>query len=161
MAIRKIGILTSGGDCAGLNAAIRAVVHRAAGHYGWEVIGIRQGTHGLMEDPPRFVTLDGSVNDPSLLRQGGTILGSVNRGDPFAFPVPGGGREDRSPLIFRGVETLGLDAIVGIGGDGSMRIMHRLMQSGRFPFVGIPKTIDNDLAATEYAIGHHTAVEVA
>jgi 6-phosphofructokinase 1 len=159
--IKRLGVLTTGGDCAGLNAAIRAVTIRAAGTYGLEVLGLIQGTHGLMEDPPRFMTLDGSVNDPSLLRQGGTILGSVNRGDPFSFPVPGGGKEDRSPLIFRGVETLGLDAIVGIGGDGSMRIMHRLMQAGRFPFVGIPKTIDNDLAATEYAIGHHTAVEVA
>ncbi len=158
--IKRLGVLTTGGDCAGLNAAIRAVAVHASRTYGAEVMGILQGTVGLMEDPPRAVPLHGGMNDPSLLRAGGTILGSVNRGDPFRYPVPGG-FEDRSGLIFRGVERLGLDAIIGIGGDGSMRIMNRLMRAGRFPFVGIPKTIDNDIAATDYAIGHHTAVEVA
>ncbi len=159
--ITRIGVLTTGGDCAGLNAAIRAVTIRATRGYGAEVFGILQGTLGLMEDPPRAIPLNGQTNDTALLRAGGTILGSVNRGNPFRFPIEGGGEEDRSALVLRGVERLGLDAIIGIGGDGSMRIMHRLMQVGRFPFVGIPKTIDNDLAATEYAIGHHTAVEVA
>ena len=159
--IRRLGVLTTGGDCAGLNAAIRAVIRRAAGHYGIEVLGIPQGTNGLMQDPPRAERLSLAMADAALLRAGGTILGSVNRGNPFAYPLPGGGTEDRSGLIHRGVATLGLDAIIGIGGDGSMRILNRLMQTGRFPFVGIPKTIDNDLRATEYAIGHHTAVEVA
>jgi 6-phosphofructokinase 1 len=159
--IKRIGVLTTGGDCAGLNAAIRAVVRRAVGHYGLEVLGIHQGTNGLMEDPPRAETLTLSMSDAGLLRAGGTILGSVNRGNPFSFPLPDGSLEDRSPLIHAGAARLGLDAIIGIGGDGSMRILNRLMKTGPFPFVGIPKTIDNDLGATEYAIGHHTAVEVA
>jgi 6-phosphofructokinase 1 len=159
--IRRIGVLTTGGDCAGLNAAIRAVVRRAIGHYGLEVLGIPQGTLGLMDDPPRAVPLTLGTADAGLLRAGGTILGSVNRGNPFAYPMPDGTTADLSGRIHRGVAALGLDAIIGIGGDGSMRIMHRLMQGGPFPFVGIPKTIDNDLGATEYAIGHHTAVEVA
>ncbi len=159
--IRRIGVLTTGGDCAGLNAAIRSVVRRAVGHWGLEVYGIHQGTVGLMDDPPRYERLELGHADAALLRAGGTILGSVNRGDPFAYPMPGGGVTDLSAKIHAGVVRLGLDAIIGIGGDGSMRIMHRLMSTGHFPFVGIPKTIDNDLRATEYAIGHHTAVEVA
>lgn len=159
--IRRIGVLTTGGDCAGLNAAIRAVVRRAAGHWGLEVWGIHQGTLGLMDDPPRAERLTLGTADAGLLRAGGTILGSVNRGNPFAFPTADGGTVDLSERIHAGVARLGLDALIGIGGDGSMRIMHRLMRTGHFPFVGIPKTIDNDLGATEYAIGHHTAVEVA
>jgi 6-phosphofructokinase 1 len=159
--IRRIGVMTTGGDCAGLNAAIRAVVRRAAGHHGLEVIGVHQGTMGLLDDPPRAEPLTLAMADAGLLRAGGTILGSVNRGNPFSFPLPDGGVTDLSARIHAGVARLGLDAIIGIGGDGSMRIMHRLMQTGHFPFVGIPKTIDNDLGATEYAIGHHTAVEVA
>ncbi|WP_144182798.1 ATP-dependent 6-phosphofructokinase [Elioraea rosea] len=159
--IKRLGVLTTGGDCAGLNAAIRAVVRRAAGHWGLEVYGIHQGTVGLMDNPPRYERLELGQADAALLRAGGTILGSVNRGDPFAYPLPEGGVTDLSAKIHAGVARLGLDAIIGIGGDGSMRIMHRLMSTGHFPFVGIPKTIDNDLGATEYAIGHHTAVEVA
>jgi 6-phosphofructokinase 1 len=159
--LRRIGVMTTGGDCAGLNTAIRAVIRRAIGHYGIEVLGIHQGTTGLLEEPPHVEKLSLETTDAGLLRAGGTILGSVNRGNPFAFPLPDGGVADLSSRIHAAVARLGLDAVIGIGGDGSMRIMHRLMQTGHFPFVGIPKTIDNDLGATEYAIGHHTAVEVA
>ena len=85
MSIQRIGILTSGGDCAGLNPAIRAVVHRAVLGYGWAVIGIRNGTAGLLDRPVDCVALTPSETDIELLRRGGTILGSTNKGDPFAI----------------------------------------------------------------------------
>lgn len=161
MTVRKIGILTSGGDCAGLNAAIRAVVHRAAGHYGWEVLGIRQGTHGLMARPvlAERLTIDGAR--PSILRWGGTILGTTNQGDPFAFVMPDGSKRDRSAEVIEGVRLLGLDALIGVGGDGSFSILRKLAQQGGIPLVGIPKTIDNDIGITEASVGFSTAVDVA
>ncbi len=161
MTVRKIGILTSGGDCAGLNAAIRAVVHRAAGHYGWEVLGIRQGTHGLMARPvlAEHLTIDGA--QPSILRWGGTILGTTNQGDPFAFVMPDGSKRDRSAEVIEGVRLLGLDALIGVGGDGSFAILRKLAQQGGIPLVGIPKTIDNDIGITEASVGFSTAVDVA
>lgn len=161
MAIRKIGILTSGGDCAGLNAAIRAVVHRAAGHYGWEVIGIRQGTHGLMARPPLTERLDIDGSEPSILRWGGTILGTTNQGNPFAFTMPDGSVKDRSGEVIEGARLLGIDALIGVGGDGSFAILRKLAQQGGIPMVGIPKTIDNDIGITEASVGFSTAVEVA
>ena len=96
-----------------------------------------------------------------MLRMAGTILGTSNRGDPFAFPMPDGSLKDRSAEVIEGVRVLGLDALIGIGGDGSFAILRRLAQQGDIPFVGIPKTIDNDVGATESAIGYHTAVMVA
>jgi 6-phosphofructokinase 1 len=161
MTVQKIGILTSGGDCAGLNAAIRAVVHRAAGHYGWEVLGIRQGTHGLMARPvlAERLTIDGAR--PSILRWGGTILGTTNQGDPFAFVMPDGSKRDRSAEVIEGVRLLGLDALIGVGGDGSFAILRKLAQQGGIKLVGIPKTIDNDLPHTEVAIGYPSAVDMA
>lgn len=161
MGIRRIGILTSGGDCAGLNAAIRAVVHRAVGHYGWEVVGIRQGTHGLLARPPLIEPLEIDGSQPSILRWGGTILGTTNQGDPFAFKMPDGQVVDRSAEVAEGVRLLGLDAVIGIGGDGSFAILRKLAQKGGFKLVGIPKTIDNDIGITEASIGFSTAVEVA
>ena len=161
MAVKKIGILTSGGDCAGLNAAIRAVVHRAAGHYGWEVIGIRQGTHGLLARPPLAEALEIDGSEPSILRWGGTILGTTNQGNPFAFTMPDGSVKDRSNEVIEGVRLLGLDALIGVGGDGSFAILRKLAQQGGVPMVGIPKTIDNDIGITEASVGFSTAVEVA
>lgn len=158
---KTIGILTSGGDCAGLNAAIRAVVSRAALGYGWRVIGIRQGTMGLLRRPVEYETLDLSVATGEILRLGGTILGTTNRGDPFAFPMADGSVQDRSAEVIEGVRQLALDALIGIGGDGSFAILRRLAQQGGIPLVGIPKTIDNDVRATENSVGFHTAVAVA
>lgn len=126
---KRIGILTSGGDCAGLNAVIRAVVYRATGTYGWEVLGIRQATQGLMNRPPQFIPLEIEKVDP-LLTAGGTILGTTNKGDPFAFPMPDGTLGDRSEEIIAGYHQLGLEAMIGIGGDGSMAILRRLAQQG-------------------------------
>jgi phosphofructokinase-like protein len=158
---KRIGILTSGGDCAGLNAVIRAVVLHARGTHGWEVLGIRDGTQGLLDRPPRAQALELSDATGLMLRLGGTILGTTNKGDPFAYPMPDGAVLDRSNEVIEGVRMLGLDAVIGIGGDGSFRILDRLARQGKFPLIGIPKTIDNDLGLTEMSIGHNTAVAVA
>ncbi|HYC05586.1 MAG TPA: ATP-dependent 6-phosphofructokinase [Azospirillaceae bacterium] len=157
---KRIGILTSGGDCAGLNAVIRAVVHRASG-YGWQVIGIEEGTQGLLSRPVRYRVLDLPQVDGTMMRQGGTVLGTTNKGDPFAYPMADGTRKDRSTEIIGGCRELGLDALIGIGGDGSFAILHKLAKLGGLNFVGIPKTIDNDLGSTEMSVGFDTAVAVA
>ena len=159
--IRKIGILTSGGDCAGLNAAIRAVAQRAIEGYGWQVLGIRQGLDGLMARPVAADSLELTLFTGTLLRQGGTILGTTNRGDPFAYPEAGGGQCDRAADVIEGYRLLGLDALIGIGGDGSLAILRRLAQQGGLNLVTIPKTIDNDVGLTEVSIGYATAVTVA
>lgn len=159
MSRKRIGILTSGGDCAGLNAALRAAVHHAVLGFGWEVVGIEQGTLGLMERPIRARPLTVEEFDGTLLRRGGTILGSTNRGDPFAFPLPDGSKTDRSQLVVDGYRALALDALIGIGGDGSQALLRRLAQQGGINLVCIPKTIDNDVGVTEVSIGYDTAVE--
>ena len=156
---KRIGILTSGGDCAGLNAALRAVVHHAVLGFGWEVIGIEQGTLGLMERPIRARPLTVEEFDGTLLRRGGTMLGSTNRGDPFAFPMPDGSKADRSQAVIDGYRALKLDALIGIGGDGSQALLRRLAQQGGLNLVCIPKTIDNDVGVTEISIGYDTAVQ--
>jgi 6-phosphofructokinase 1 len=158
---KRIGILTSGGDCAGLNAVIRAVALRA--HYGhrWTVVGIRNGTLGLLERPVDALELDPDRLDAALARQGGTFLGTTNKGDPFAFPMGDGRKEDRSAEMQEGLRQLGLDGLIGVGGDGSLAILRRLLAPTGMPFIGIPKTIDNDVAGTERAIGYTSAVAVA
>ena len=157
---KTIGILTSGGDCAGLNAIIRATVH-AAERQGWKVYGLQNGTHGLLSRPCRYLELESSEFDGTLLRQGGTILGTTNKGDPFAFPMPDGTLKDRSEEIIEGIKMLGIDTVVGIGGDGSLAILRKLAEQGGFNLIGIPKTIDNDLGMTEVSVGFDTAVAVA
>ena len=159
--IKHIGILTSGGDCAGLNAVIRAVTARAVQGYGWGVTGIREGTHGLAARPVDAISLGLEHTGSHMLRLGGTILGTTNKGDPFAYPQPDGSLIDRSGEIIEGFRQLKLDALIGIGGDGSMRILRRLTQQGGIKFIGIPKTIDNDIGLTERSIGYDTAVAIA
>jgi phosphofructokinase-like protein len=161
MAQKRIGILTSGGDCAGLNAALRAVVHRAIRTYGWRVFGVHDGSLGLMRRPVDVIEFDLSQASGEMLRQGGTILGTINKGDPFNYPMPDGSKVDRSMEFVEGYKQLGIEALVVIGGDGSMRILNRLCRLGGIPMVGIPKTIDNDVAHTDYAIGFATALDVA
>ncbi|MBL8711246.1 MAG: ATP-dependent 6-phosphofructokinase [Rhodospirillaceae bacterium] len=161
MAVKRIGILTSGGDCAGLNAVIRAVYAHARGHFGWEVVGIHNGTAGLLTTPPEATTLDDRVLGSDMLRQGGTILGTTNKGDPFAFPMDDGKKVDRSAEVIAGYRALGLDALIGIGGDGSIAILQRLARQGGINLVTVPKTIDNDIGATEVSIGFETAVQTA
>ena len=159
--VRTLALLTSGGDCAGLNAVIRGVVHRAVGGHGWRVVGIRQGTMGLLGRPVDIIELGLGQADSTLSRRGGTILGTTNKGDPFAFPGPSGRRRDRSAEFIEGYRLTGADALIGVGGDGSFAILRRLAKQGGIRLVGIPKTIDNDVGATESAVGYHTAVAVA
>lgn len=157
---KRIGILTSGGDCAGLNAAIRAAVHRAD-LLGWEIYGIMDGTAGLLSNPPQYKLLHPSIFDNNVMRMGGTILGTTNKGDPFAYPMPDGSIKDRSNEIIEAFRSLEIEAVIGIGGDGSFAILRKLAMQGGIRMVGIPKTIDNDIGETETAIGFDTAVSVA
>ena len=158
--VHRLGVLTSGGDCAGLNAAIRAVVHRAISTYGWTVHGIKDGSLGLLNRPLEHQELTLDLFDGNVLRMGGTMLGTTNKGDPFAYPMPDGTFKDRSAEFVEGFHMLGLDALIVIGGDGSLKILDKLCKQGGLPMVGIPKTIDNDVHATEFAIGFTTAVNV-
>lgn len=157
---KRIGIMTSGGDCAGLNAVIRAVVRRAISTYDWEVLGICNATQGLMVHPPHVKTLKIKDVDPLLLT-GGTTLGTTNKGNPFAFPLSDGTTRDRSVEIIDSYHSLGLEALIGIGGDGSLAILRQLAQQGGINLIGIPKTIDNDVGSTERSIGFDTAVNIA
>ena len=159
--IKRIGILTSGGDCGGLNAVVRAVSYRAIETYGWEVYGIRDGTQGLMRRPIQYEKLTLKHFTGNLMRQGGTFLGTTNKDNPFRFPIGYNKFKDRSQEIIDGYKELKLDAFIGIGGDGSMKILKRLAEKGKMNLVGIPKTIDNDVSSTEISIGYDTAVEVA
>lgn len=157
---KRLAILTSGGDCAGLNAVIRSVVLRAA-NLKWDVVGIMAGTYGLLCRPVQTIPLTIKNVDTVMMRQGGTILGTTNKGDPFAYPMADGSLKDRSAEIIEGFCSLNCDALIGVGGDGSLAILNRLAEQGKFPFIGIPKTIDNDVALTEISIGFDTAVAVA
>jgi ATP-dependent phosphofructokinase / diphosphate-dependent phosphofructokinase len=159
--IKAIGVMTSGGDCAGLNAALRAVTLRATQRYGWKVYGIRNATVGLLARPVNAEELTVERCDTAMLRQGGTILGAVNSGDPFNHTFPDGSTRDATADILEGYNQLGLGGLIGIGGDGSLAILRRIARAGQIPFVGIPKTIDNDVGLTETSIGYDTAVQVA
>lgn len=157
--IERIGVLTSGGDCPGLNAVIRGVV-RAAHEQGWETYGFSDGYEGLLS-PVRYRRLDPNGVD-SIMPMGGTILGTVNRGR-FAAKV-GAGKKAEIPQAILGearetFEGLGLGALVCIGGDGSLSTALQLQKAG-VPVVGVPKTIDNDLSATNMTFGFDSAVEV-
>ncbi len=157
--VRRVGILTGGGDAPGLNAVIRAFVKRASGQLGWEVLGIENSFNGLMRDRRRVVPLT-PRSCQGLLQRGGTILGTTNRGDPFAFPTVAG-RVDVCHELRAGMEELGLEGIVVLGGDGTQDIAWRLMVQHGIRVVGVPKTIDNDLAATDFTFGFQSAVDSA
>ncbi len=159
--IRKIGICTGGGDCPGLNAVIRAAVKTAILKYRWDVIGIRDGFDGLIwPEKTRPLT----INDVSgLLPRGGTILGTTNRGNPFAYKLQNDGQEivrDFSDDVIRNAKAMGLDCLIVIGGDGTQKLGLDLYKKG-LPVVGVPKTIDNDLCATEVTFGFDTALHTA
>ncbi|RMG19484.1 MAG: ATP-dependent 6-phosphofructokinase [Deltaproteobacteria bacterium] len=149
---RIIGVLTGGGDCPGLNAVIRAVVKRATRDFGWTVVGVEDGFLGLMEREARTRPLT-PRDVVGLLPKGGTILGTSNRANPFSGPDG----KDQSERVARHVESLGLDALVCVGGDGTQTIAHRLYERYGVPVVGVPKTIDNDVAATDYTFGFDSA----
>ena len=159
--VKRIGILTSGGDCAGLNAVIRAVTLRAIKQYKWKVFGIKDGTIGLMKNPVDVLELKESNFDGNLMRMGGTFLGSNNKGNPFKTINKKGKKLNVSDIIINGIKSLKLDALIGIGGDGSLKLLQTLTKKGNINFVGIPKTIDNDVKDNELSIGYDTAVDVA
>ncbi len=158
---KRIAILTGGGDAPGLNAVIRAAVRTAIWVYGWEIYGVRNGYDGFLEPDGVFpLTLDRVLG---ILPRGGTILGAANRGEPFARKEVRDGQEvvvDVSERIVARARELGLDAVIVVGGDGTLRSALRLYEMG-LPIVGVPKTIDNDVHGTDYTIGFDTAVQVA
>ena len=158
--IKRIGVLTGGGDCPGLNAVVRAVTKTAINQYGLAVYGIYDGFLGLIENRMEYLQY-GDVSN--ILTQGGTILGTSNRANPFQFPVLIDGEKqmaDVSDDCVRNAEAKELDAIVCIGGDGTMAAAAGLSEKG-FNFIGVPKTIDNDLWGTEITFGFNTAVVTA
>jgi len=159
--LRRLGILTGGGDCPGLNAVIRAVAKPAMNDYGATVMGIEDGFEGMVEGRARELT-NAAVS--GIINQGGTILGTTNKGDPWHYPSPqpdGSIRVvDVSARVLKHYEELQLDALVAIGGDGTMHIAHRLAGLG-LNVVGVPKTIDNDIARTDLTFGHDSAVYAA
>ena len=159
--IKKIGVLTGGGDCPGLNAVIRAVVKTAINEYHWEVLGIEDGFEGLIQ-PGKVRELSFS-EVRGILPRGGTILGTTNRANPFEYKVQTGNgikTVDVSDDVIRHAQVLGLDALITIGGDGSLRIAHELIQKG-LKVIGVPKTIDNDLMRTAVTFGFDTALNTA
>ncbi len=151
----KVGVCTGGGDCPGLNAAIRAITKHAIGNHGMEVIGIKDSFNGLMNRPMQLIplTLD-KVTD--ILTRGGTILGTSNRGSPFKDPA----RKDAAiKATMDGYHSLGLDCVLVIGGEGTQAMASELSACG-MNVIGVPKTIDNDLPGTDTTIGFATAVDI-
>lgn len=160
MKLSRIGILTGGGDCPGLNAVIRSVAKPALSHFHTKVIGILDGFEGLVEGRHRELT---PIDVLGIINQGGTILGTSNKGDPFHFPMGERGNVrivDASQQVLDHYRNLKLDVLISIGGDGTQIITHKLAQMG-MNVIGVPKTIDNDLAATDITFGHDSARAVA
>jgi len=158
--IRHIAILTGGGDCPGLNAVIRGVVRAAVNLHGWKVTGILDGFDGLIHGRSQSIT---SRDVRGLQARGGTILGTSNRGNPLRYPVQEGGKtvfHDVTDKIIANIRKLGIEVLIAVGGDGTMKITQALYEKG-VPVMGVPKTIDNDLKATEVTFGFNSAVSTA
>jgi 6-phosphofructokinase 1 len=128
--------------------------------YGWKVIGIYDGTAGLVERPLRYRELTMQTFDGPLLRESGTFLGTTTKGNPLHYRMPDGSYRDFSPEFAAGARELGIDALIVIGGDGSMRIVSRLCERAGVGMVGVPKTIDNDVHGTQWSVGFATALTV-
>ena len=159
--MKKLGILTGGGDAPGLNAVIRATVKTAVGGYDCEVVGIKDGYDGFL-NPAGLIPL-GRQEVRGILPRGGTILGTANRGNPFAREVIRNGEtvvEDISDKIVAAIEKQKLDGLIVIGGDGTLNISRELFAKG-VPVIGVPKTIDNDVGGTEVTFGFDTALNTA
>jgi len=159
--MKRIGVLTGGGDAPGLNAVIRAVVKTAGNDYGCHVLGIKNGFDGFLLPGGVFPLTNADVR--GILPRGGTILGTANRGNPYARKVVRDGKEeiiDISNDIVQAIKDLKLDALIVIGGDGTLRFAHDLFLRG-IPVVGVPKTIDNDIHGTEVSFGFDTALNIA
>lgn len=159
--IRRIGVLTGGGDCPGLNAVIRAVVKTAIGNYSLSVTGFENGFGGLIQNRARDLTMNDVVG---ILPRGGTILGTTNRDNPFKYQMVINGQKefrDVSDRVIENINIQGIDALIVIGGDGSLSIGRELYENKGLPVVGVPKTIDNDLSATDQTFGFDTALNTA
>src|SRR6266542_4580815 len=154
-ALMRVGVLTGGGDCPGLNAVIRAIVRRGVKEFGYEFIGFRDGWRGPLEGDT--VPLDVQAVR-GILPRGGTILGS-SRTNPLADSAASGGRSGVQ-RISGNLDSLGVDALIAIGGEDTLGVATRLHEQG-VNVVGVPKTIDNDLGATDYTFGFDTAVNIA
>lgn len=161
--MKRCLIVTGGGDCPGLNAVIRAIVKRANTEKNWEIVGSIEAFNGILNEPTEIVILD-DEKVSGIHYQGGTILQTTNKGGPFAWPVKNRdgswGAVDRSEEMLRKLQYLGIEAVINIGGDGSQRISKRLHDMG-LNIIGVPKTIDNDLTATDSTFGYQTAVQIA
>lgn len=161
--MKRVLVATGGGDCPGLNAVIRAVVKRAEQERDWEVIGSIESFNGILREPTEIRVLDEKAV-AGIHVQGGTIIGSTNKGGPFAWPIKNKDGSwdfaDRSDEMIRKLQYLGVDAVISVGGDGSQRISQGLFEKG-LNIIGVPKTIDNDLLATDFTFGFQSAVQVA
>jgi ATP-dependent phosphofructokinase / diphosphate-dependent phosphofructokinase len=160
ISLKRIGILTGGGDCPGLNAVIRSIAKPAMSAFNAKVFGIEDGFEGFVDGRMRELT---RLDVSGIINLGGTILGTSNKGDPFHFPresAAGISITDCSDLVRENYRQWGLDALLAIGGDGTMNIAYKLSQMG-MNIIGIPKTIDNDLEATDITFGHDSALTVA
>lgn len=158
--LRRIGILTGGGDCPGLNAVIRSVAKPAMKFLNASVVGILDGFEGLVEGKMRELT---PLDVSGIINLGGTILGTSNKGDPFHYPVENASGITISDCSDRALENYrrwNLDALVAIGGDGTMNIAYKFSKIG-MNMIGVPKTIDNDLEATDVTFGYDSALAVA
>ena len=160
---KRVLVATGGGDCPGLNAVIRAIVMRASRERDWEVVGSINAFDGVLNEPNEIVILDEKEVAGVHIR-GGTIIGTTNKGGPFAWPIKNQdgswGSADRSDEMLRRLQYLGVDAVINIGGDGSQQISQKLFEKG-CNIIGVPKTIDNDLSATDFTFGFQTAVQEA
>lgn len=161
--MKKLLVLTGGGDCPGLNAVIRAIVKRAKKEGDWKVYGSIEAYHGVLREPQEIIELTGKKT-AGIHVKGGTILKTTTKGDPLHYPVlqeDGTYEEtDITDRLVKRIQEMGFDAVVSIGGDGSQRISQVLYEKG-LNIVGVPKTIDNDLSATDFTFGFQTAVQVA
>ena len=161
--LKKLLILTGGGDCPGLNAVIRGIAKRARKEKNWEVYGSIEAFNGVFSEPANIIKLTRSKTAGIHVR-GGTILKTTNKGNPINFPVtqPDGTVKfiDRSEELVNRIKELGFDAVINIGGDGSQKISDVLFKRG-LNIIGVPKTIDNDLSATDMTFGFQTAVQIA
>ena len=161
--MNKVLVLTGGGDCPGLNAVIRGIYKRAKREKDWEVYGSIEAFNGVFKDPPELIRLT-STKIGGIHVKGGTILKTTNKGNPINFPTPQPDGTikfvDRSDDLARRLKDLNFQAVINIGGDGSQKISKALYDRG-VPIIGVPKTIDNDLAATDVTFGFQTAVQIA
>lgn len=161
--MKRALVLTGGGDCPGLNAVIRAIVKRASRERNWEIIGSIQAFNGVLWEPTEIRILDDKAV-AGIHYQGGTIIETTNKGGPFAWPIKNKDGKietvDRSDELIRKLQFLGVEAVINIGGDGSQRISQALFEKG-LNIIGVPKTIDNDLSATDATFGFQTAVQIA